>query len=608
VLDYTRAYQLQFSPDGKKLVYVVRSYPLDWKPRVRILEVATGGVTEITPATKSERSPQWSPTGTTLAFVSNRGGEPQIYTMPDGGDATPLTKSKHGVSIFQWSPDGKAIAYLAKDDSIPSPEEPQLADDERVLEALWVVDVATKKCERIGTIGYRIDELAWRDRKHLLVAATNTPRVEEHTDAVYSISIPDGAVGLVSRPPQPFEGLMVSPDATELAMLSTSAQGPIARDLFVGTIDRDALRDLSSRLDRAIVQVRWHEQAVLWMGVADGFLTRLYKVSSGHEPQAVDLPLSVGSFDVAHDGTIAFAGGDFSHLQEIYLRSPDGHVRQVTHMQDARIARHLVPTTVFRTRSFDGTEVEAALVKPARADAQLPMVLLVHGGPSGRFFADYYWETAWAQLLASHGYEVLMVNPRGSTGYSEDFLKANRGDWGGGDFKDLMAVLDSVVAKGETDRNRIGIGGWSYGGEMSEWAITQTDRFRAAVVGAGVFDQQAEFETEDDPAGDEWYFGTPWEHPDVFARNSPSTYIRNAHTPTLIFDGVNDANNPVGQSTGLYRALKHFGVETELVIYPGEGHSVDKGAYNIDMFRRLLDWYDRHLGKKVVGVPASSVL
>jgi dipeptidyl aminopeptidase/acylaminoacyl peptidase len=130
---------------------------------------------------------------------------------------------------------------------------------------------------------------------------------------------------------------------------------------------------------------------------------------------------------------------------------------------------------------------------------------------------------------------------------------------------------------------------------MAAWAITQTNRFKAAVFGAGVFDQAAEFETENNPADDEWYFGTPWEHPDVFARNSPSTYVRNAHTPTLILAGDNDASNPVGQSKGFYRALKHFGVESEMVIYPSEGHSPRRGANNIDMFERILGWYDGYL-------------
>jgi len=189
----------------------------------------------------------------------------------------------------------------------------------------------------------------------------------------------------------------------------------------------------------------------------------------------------------------------------------------------------------------------------------------------------------------------LLVNPRGSTGYGETFLKTNRRDWGGGDFKDLMAGLDTVIARGETDPHRIGIGGWSYGGEMTEWAITQTNRFKAAVAGAGVFDQTAEFESEEIANPDEWYLGTPWEQPDVFARNSPSTYIRKAKTPTLILHGEDDDTNPVGQSQALYRALKRYGVETELVVYPGETHLPRQEKHQIDVLQRMLDWFDRHL-------------
>ena len=192
----------------------------------------------------------------------------------------------------------------------------------------------------------------------------------------------------------------------------------------------------------------------------------------------------------------------------------------------------LADAEIFRFKSFDGTEIEAALMKPIgpASKAKLPLVLLVHGGPASNFSADYFWFNSWPQLLAARGYQVLMVNPRGSVGYGESFLKMNRADWGGGDFKDLMAAVDAVIARGETDPNRLGIGGWSYGGEMTQWAITQTNRFKAAVTGGGVFDQAAEFETEGSPAGDEWYFGTPWEHPmSLHATPQPHTFATHEH-------------------------------------------------------------------------------
>ena len=601
-LSYIRAGDLHFSPDGSKLAYVAISYRWDWRPHVRVIELATGRTRELTPAGKSERAPQWSPDGKMLAFLSNRGGKPQVYVMPAGeGDAAPLTARKFGVDSFHWSPDGKSIAYLAREDTAPDPDSgPQVADRESDLSRLWVEDVASKATREIGKAGWGIDEFQWQDPGHLLTIANHQPRVEEFTDAVYRVATHAGALERMAQPPQPFDDLLVSPDGKLFAVRSTKTHGPFARDLFVGTIGKNDLRDVSSPAGLAIASVQWHDPSTIWFSAVDGFRNRLFRISLKGVPGQIQLPLSIGSFDVSR-GRLVFVGEDFAHPAEIYMREKDGRVRQLGELQQGLQRVPLARTTIFETKSFDGTEIEAALMRPQRSKPadKLPLVLLVHGGPASNFSEGYGWETGWAQMLAAHGYEVLMVNPRGSNGYSEDFAKANRSDWGGGDYHDLMAVLDAVIANGGTDPERLGIGGWSYGGEMTAWAITQTHQFKAAVAGAPVFDQQAEFETENDPADDEWYFGTPWEHPDIFARNSPATYIRKARTPTLILDGAEDENNPVGQSKGLYRALKHFGVETELVLYPGEGHSPKKGAYNIDMFTRILGWYDRYLKKKI---------
>lgn len=597
-LSYIRISDLHFSPDGKQLAFVVSSYQWDALPRVRIVDPANGSARELTPAGKSERSPQWSPDGSTLAFLSNRGGKTQVYVMPAaGGEASALTAQRFGVESFHWSPDGRSVAYLAKEDSATDEgSEPRVADQEGNLARLWVIDAKSKVTRKLGQTGYRIDDFQWVDATRLLLAATDRPRVEAFTDAIYSLSIADGSLSRVAQPPQPFDSLHVSPDGREFAVRSTGANGPIGRDLFIGSLHGGALRNASANTGLAVADLRWHQPATVWALLIDGFYKRIYRLPRGGAPARIDVPLSVAAFDVSRDGVLAYAGEDFEHLPEIYLRERNGAIRQLGQVQQGWEGITLAHTTIFQTTVADGTRVEAALMQPlAPAEDKPPLVLLVHGGPSAYFSASYGWEEAWAQLLAAHGYQVLMVNPRGSNGYSEAFVMANRGDWGGGDYRDLMTVLDAVIARGGTDPERLGIGGWSYGGEMTAWAITQTNRFKAAVAGAVVFDQQAEFETEAHPQGDEWYFGTPWEHPDVFARNSPATYIRNARTPTLILGGEDDASNPVGQSKGLYRALKHFGVETEMVLYPGEGHSPRRGSYNVDMFERILAWYDRHL-------------
>jgi dipeptidyl aminopeptidase/acylaminoacyl peptidase len=238
-------------------------------------------------------------------------------------------------------------------------------------------------------------------------------------------------------------------------------------------------------------------------------------------------------------------------------------------------------------------EIEAALLKPpASSTTKHPLVALIHGGPTGA------WESSidsWGQLLASRGYAVFYPNIRGSIGYGQKFIESNRADWGGADFKDVMTGIDDALAKGVGDPNRLGIGGWSYGGYMAEWAITQTNRFKAAVSGAGMANLISEYGTEEHPSYDEWFWSVPYEKPEGFLNHSPFVFLKNATTPTLILQGDADTIDPLGQSQELYRGLKRYNVPTELVIYPREPHGLHEEKHLIDRLNRIVAWYDKYL-------------
>jgi dipeptidyl aminopeptidase/acylaminoacyl peptidase len=595
-----RISSLTLSPDQTRVACVVSEVPkgAEQQAHIWMLDIASGEFRQFTFSAKSESAPAWSPDGKTLAFLSSRGEHEQIYLMRlDGGEAAPLTSGKNGVSAFHWSPDGSRIAFLApqpKSDDEEKKEkdkdDAKVYDREQELSRLWTMDLASKKPVPVTKGAWRIAQFDWISAGKVLAVASNQPKAETWNSALYEISLADGAFHLFGQPKQPFGGLSIAPDRRHLAFAGTRTGGPDAHDLFIENAAGGEARDVTAAIDRNVTGVKWPDGEALVVSVADGFRTRLYRVPLDGSPAPISLAYSNGDFAPLRNGAVVYVGQSFDRFPELFLQAAAGEARQLSHLHKDLEAVALAKAEVFRFKSFDGKEVEGALMKPPGTN--LPLILYVHGGPAGNFSASFY---SWAQILVSRGYQVLFVNPRGSTGYGEEFLKANYSDWGGGDFKDLMAGLDAVLARGETDATRLGIGGWSYGGYMAEWAITQTNRFKAAVSGAGMFDLAAEFGTEVGPEGDEWYFGTPWETPDRFAHSSPYLYIKNAKTPTLILQGENDPIDPLGQSTALYRALKRYGVETELVTYPREPHGPREEKHQLDILHRMADWFDHYL-------------
>ena len=598
----------QFSPDGTKVAFVVSDPPKGEKRTCHIwlYDKSSNKALQFTYSEKSESSPRWSPDGKELAFLSDRGGdEEQIFILrSEFGEAAAVTKEKAGVTAFEWSPDGQTIAYLAPDSKSEAQEKKEKEkDDARVVDKedrrarLRLLHLASHESRALTDPHWEVKQLAWLpDGQGIAVIATNRPASDQFTDRIYLVNTEDGRTRELLAPSGPVGDLRVSPNGMTLSFVGCREDGPDAHDLFLLPVIAGAARNLTgASLDRPIMNYHWAKGGWLIAVYAEGFRSKFVGYSGeGEKKESGQLPTNPNEFSVAATGEIAFVGWNSTAMPELWLRDTKGDARPVSHLNDGLKDFAVAVPEFYKYKSFDGMEIEAALLKPAGYDgkAKLPLVVRVHGGPTGRWRDSI---ESWGQLLAARGYAVLYPNVRGSMGYGQKFTEMNRADWGGGDFKDVMAGVDDLIAKGIADPERLGIGGWSYGGYMAAWAVTQTTRFKAAVSGAGMSDLISEFGTEEGPAYDEWHWGTPYEKPEGFLNASPILYVKNAKTPTLILQGEADTIDPPGQSQELYRGLKRYGVATELVMYPREPHGFREPKHRVDMLTRLMDWFDRYL-------------
>jgi dipeptidyl aminopeptidase/acylaminoacyl peptidase len=604
---------LSFSPDGSRVTFTVAE-PVKGSSRARaiwMLDVASGRLRQLTFSGKSDSSPRWSPDGASIAFISDRGGSRQLYRLSlRGGEAETLTDRKEDVELFRWSRDGARIALLMKE---PKPEALQNRerdkDDARVVDKddrrarVWMLDVASKGLKPITTGPWKIDAITWTpDGRRLIASATARPEVDRWNERIYAIDVADGRFTEIAEPRQPSGDRALSPDGQMLAYVGGRVDGPDPHDLYVQPIAGGAPQNLTAAsLDRPIGLPRWIDSQTLMVTVARGFQSAIAIVGRDGRAQLVDgLEVNPSLFARSANGTLAYVGETATKAPELWIKTPNAPARAVTTFNRPWASIPVVAPEFVTYKSAGGVEIEAALLKPSSVGNQpsasshqpWPSVVLVHGGPTGRWSDTF---EPWGQLLAARGYAVLYPNVRGSTGYGQRFVEMNRADWGGGDFKDVMAGVDWLVARGIADPNRLGIGGWSYGGYMAAWAVTQTTRFKAAVSGAPVIDMASEFGTEHGSAYDEWFYGTPYEKLDGFIKSSPMTYVKNVKTPTLLLQGEDDATDPIGQSQQFYRGLKRYGVETDLVLYPREPHGLREEKHLLDRLNRVVAWYDVHL-------------
>jgi dipeptidyl aminopeptidase/acylaminoacyl peptidase len=602
-----RLNDVRSSPDGSRVAFTVfePAKGAEHHSHIWMYYPASKELRQFTNTEKIERHPRWSPDGKKLAFLSEKDDFQQIFVMPtDGGEALPFTDGKRSVEEFEWSPDGKRMAFLAKEAKTDDEEKKEKdKDDAKSVDRddkrthLWIADASNGIVQKIGNDPWDFGELQWfpgSDR--LLVVATDHPESDQETNRIFTVTVPDGKMQQVAAPSGPFTAVRVSPDGQKISYIGSRIDGPNPHDLFVMPAPGGAAVNVTaSTLDRPVEAYEWRSDGKLFAMGRNGFRSQFCVVSDELHADALTMrEMSIDAFSLAPNGTTFFIGENTTAPAELWQWDPKSMPVAISHFNDSFNKFALAKPEFVHYKTFDGRMIEGALLKPGNYDgkSKLPTVLLIHGGPTGN------WEDAfesWGQLLATAGYAVLYPNVRGSTGYGYEFMVMNRADWGGGDFKDVMAGADYLVSRGIADPNRLGIAGWSYGGFMSEWAITQTQRFEAAVSGAGLSDLAMEYGTEEHPSYDEWFYGLPYEKPEGFRKNSPINYIRNAHTPTLILQGEADTVDPLGQSQVLYRALKRYGVTTELVVYPRENHPIREEKHQLDRLNRIVAWFDKYL-------------
>jgi dipeptidyl aminopeptidase/acylaminoacyl peptidase len=632
----------QISPDGSTVAYVVSRHDQDAdEVQSDIWVAAVDGSTPPRPFSTGtkDNSPRWSPDGSALLFVGDRGNKAQLLLAPlAGGEPRALTEQPHGVGQPAWSPDGSRIAYVARVGDGPPPDDapPATRRAPRVITSLkwrldgigefddrrphvFVVDVASGVSKQITRGDFDDDAPAWSPdgTQIAFVSDRRRQRVDEQLRSdLWVVRATGGKARRVTRARGAAALPVWSPDGRRIAFIGGEHGDAFwSRSAELLVVDADATDAAPTVVAPGFARLGVPEgPALLWTKAGDALLAvriergtgtvRRYGLDGSQRAVLVG-ERRVGALSLSVDQrSVAFVATWVGQPSEIYAaRLSAKHAVSGERMvsgANAELRKTVALATARRLTSTapDGTESESFLLVPptAKKKAALPLVLDIHGGPHGWHPGTFTTTWAISQTLAGAGYAVLLCNPRGSAGYGDEFLAGCVEDWGGGDYDDLMAAVDAVVARRVVDPKRLYVWGYSYGGFMTSWVVGHTNRFRAAVVGAPVVDQLSMIGTTDIPHFSAFELGGyPWERPEVYAKRSPLTYAPDIRTPVLLLHQDGDLRCPPGQSDELFAALKLLGKEVEYVRYPGGFHALGVApSHLVDRARRTVEWFERH--------------
>jgi dipeptidyl aminopeptidase/acylaminoacyl peptidase len=621
--------QVEISPDGKKVAWVesLRGKAQDPTGNPAIYVATLGSSDQPRRVSAGDGSGEyaehdiaWSPDSKKLAFLSDKEGSDQLelYVAGTPGHAARKLTSLTGyLASLSWSPDGKTLALLFTENAprAAGPLEPMtppsgLIEQHVYEQRLTTVDVASGQVRQVSPADLYIYEYDWSPdgKRFVATAAHGVGDTNWWIAQLCTIDIASGEVRFIHKPPLQIAEPHWSPDGKTIAFIGgiMSDAGSTGGDIYTIPASGGEARHLTPGIKASPATLTWlpSSEKILFTEQIDGSSgiatidTRDGKIEtlwSGPETISTGGAWDFG-ISLAKDGeTCAVVRQSFQQPPEIWA-GEIGAWKQVTRHNAG------VHPGWGKSESIhwwnDGMEIQGWLLYPVNYDPskRYPMVVSVHGGPGAGEKPSWPGPCFELALLSQEDYFVLFPNPRGSFGEGEAFTAANVKDFGYGDFRDILAGVDYVVKTLPVDDRRVGIAGWSYGGYMTMWAVTRTNRFRAAVAGAGIANWQSYYGENDIGQWMIPFFGASvYDDPEVYARSSPLTFIKNVKTPTLILVGDRDGECPAPQSFEFWHALRALGVETQFVVYPDEGHNIWQAEHERDVTKRTLEWFDQHL-------------
>lgn len=642
LISIKRVGDAQISPDGRWVAYVVNSIDKQANRGKRSISVAPtygGNAFTLITSNRNDDTPRWSADGKWIAFLSSRDGAPQIYVAgTDGSNPRKVTDVPLGVADFTWSPDGKMFAFSTE-------VYPECADLKCTANKAEAEENSNVKAVIADRLLYRHwDTFKRGKRSHLFVVSVDGGAPKDLTPGDYDVPpfslgdplaydfSPDGKEICFARNTDKNEALSTnndlwlvsvnggearritgnnigydstprySPDGRWIAYRSQARNGYESDRIRLMIYDRQngAIKELTTSFDRWVGEHLWSPDGKsLFIVAEDRGREMIATVSINGGIKPVISNTASNSITLSADGkTLAFTRSSLTMPSEVFIANADGgNARQLTNTNSNLLAQiDLNPAEDFEYVGALKAKIHGFIVKPPQFDKskKYPMILLIHGGPQGAWLDN--WGYRWnAQMWAARGYVTVLINPHGSTGYGQAFTEQITGDWGGAVYEDLMKGVDHVINLGYVDPNLIGAAGGSYGGYMVNWIMGHTDRFKALMSHAGIFNSVSMYATEE-LWFQEWEFkGTPWEKPELYTKWSPHLHAKNFKTPTLVIHGELDYRVPVGEGIQLFSTLQRKGVPSKFLYFPDEGHWILKPQNSELWYKTVLDWFDQWL-------------